>query len=651
MALDDLFSGLNLEQREAVETMSGQLLILAGAGSGKTRVVTYRIASLLQKGVHPSKILGLTFTNKAANEMKARVEALTSCHVLICTFHSLGVRILRESIQALNYQRNFTIYDEEDAIKLLRSCLEELGIKDKKIDPYALKNLISNAKNALQSPEDISSNGDKSPASLVFPDVYRRYQQRLKDYIAVDFDDLLFLPVRLMRENLEWREHYQHRWEYLLIDEYQDTNQAQYELVRLLVAKTGNLCVVGDPDQSIYSWRGANIKNILNFESDYPNAKVIRLEQNYRSKSNILEAANQLIGHNYNRYEKNLWSDLGAGEKIKHFSAISDKDEARFIVDTIRHFLEVRKIPLKEIVIFYRTNAQSRVFEDRLLFHRIPYAIVGGISFYQRREIKDVLAFLRMIHSDSDYISFARTVNLPKRGIGETSLQKIHLAATQSSLSIIGYCEALVSDSSLPIQVKLSSKQREALQEYLSIIRELRRIKEECSLKELVTSTIKYTKYLEHLQEDQETFEDRKSNLDELIAKAMEWEDTVENPTLTLFLEELSLKSSLDEASSAEDRLNLMTIHNGKGLEFVVVFLAGLEEDLFPHVNSRDSVEELEEERRLCYVGMTRAKEYLYLTESRFRFLWGTERTQRSSRFIKEIPPEYIEKLRIRIAY
>lgn len=648
MALDNLFSGLNLEQREAVETMSGQLLILAGAGSGKTRVVTYRIASLLQKGVPPSKILGLTFTNKAANEMKARVETLTSCHVLICTFHSLGVRILRESIQTLNYKRSFTIYDEEDAVKLLRSCLEELGIKDKKIDPYTLKNLISNAKNALQSPTDFLSNDEKSPASLVFPNVYSRYQQRLQDYNAVDFDDLLYLPVRLMRESLQWREHYQHRWEYLLIDEYQDTNQAQYELVRLLVAKTGNLCVVGDPDQSIYSWRGANIKNILNFESDYPNAKVIRLEQNYRSKSNILEAANQLIGHNYNRYEKNLWSDLGAGEKIKHFLAISEKDEARFIVDTIVHFFEVRKIPLKEIVVFYRTNAQSRVFEDRLLFNRIPYTIVGGISFYQRREIKDILAFLRMIHSDSDFVSFARTVNLPKRGIGEVTLQKIHLAAGQSNLSILEYCEALISNSSLPIQVKLSNKQNLALQEYLSIIRELRRINEECSLKELVTSTIEYTKYLEHLKEEQETFEDRKSNLDELIAKAMEWEDTVDDPTLSLFLEELSLKSSLDEALSSEDRLNLMTIHNGKGLEFIVVFLAGLEEDLFPHVNSRDSQEELEEERRLCYVGMTRAKEYLYLTEARFRFLWGTERMQRSSRFIKEIPPEYIEKLRTR---
>jgi DNA helicase-2/ATP-dependent DNA helicase PcrA len=647
MSLDDFFKALNSEQKEAVETVSGQLLVLAGAGSGKTRVVTCRIASLLQSGVPPSKILGLTFTNKAANEMKERVETLTQSHVLICTFHSLGVRMLRESIQALDYKRSFTIYDEEDSIKLLRSCIEELGIKDKKLDLHNIKNLISNAKNKLQSPEDLLNYDDKSPESQAFPNIYRRYQERLKEYIAVDFDDLLFLPVRLMRESQEWREYYQHRWEYLLIDEYQDTNQAQYELVRLLVAKTGNLCVVGDPDQSIYSWRGANIKNILNFEADYPGAKVIRLEQNYRSRSNILEAANQLIGHNYNRYEKNLWSNLGAGEKIKHFLAISEKEEARFIVETIRYFADIRKISLKDMVIFYRTNAQSRVFEDRLLFNRIPYVIVGGISFYQRREIKDILAFLRMVHSDTDYISFARTINLPKRGIGDASLYKIHSATSKSNLSVLDYCEALVGDNSLPAVIKLSSKQKEALKEYVSIIRQLQRIKDECSLKELVMSTIQYTHYLAYLQEEKETFEDRKENLDELVSKAMEWEDTLENPSLSLFLEELSLKSSLDEASSTGDRLNLMTIHNGKGLEFAVVFLAGLEEDLFPHANSRESQEGLEEERRLCYVGMTRAKEYLYLTESRFRFLWGMERTQRSSRFIKEIPPHYIERLRI----
>ena len=636
---------LNQEQREAVETTSGALLVLAGAGSGKTRVVTYRIAYLLQQGVYPSKILGLTFTNKAAGEMKERVETLTHSHVLICTFHSLGARILRESIHALGYTRNFTIYDEDDAIKLIKSCLEELGIKDKKADPYTLKNLISHAKNQLQGPDEASIN-DTSMMSEWFSAVYKRYQKLLHDYNAVDFDDLLYLPVYLFKQHPEVLAHYQARWEYLLIDEYQDTNQAQYEMVRLLVEKTGNLCVVGDPDQSIYSWRGANIKNILNFESDYPGAKVIRLEQNYRSRSNILEAANHLIGYNYNRFEKNLWSDLGPGEKIKHFTALSDKDEARFIVDRIHHYVESLRIPLKEIVIFYRTNAQSRAFEDRLLYERLPYVIVGGISFYQRREIKDILAFLRMVLSGSDYISFARTINLPKRGLGDATLQKIRSAAEQSHMTIFDYCEALVGGTQAAVPLKLTAKQMEGVKEYVSIIRELRQIHESCSLKELVAATIKESRYLEVLQEEAETYEDRKGNLDELIAKAMEWEEVIEKPSLDMFLEELSLKSSLDEASSSDDRLNLMTIHNGKGLEFTVVFLAGLEEDLFPHVNSRDSQEGLEEERRLCYVGMTRAKEYLYLTESRFRFLWGTERTQRSSRFIKEIAANFIEKIR-----
>lgn len=414
---------LNQEQNDAVETLKGPLLVLAGAGSGKTRVVTYRIVSLLQSGVPPSKILGLTFTNKAAGEMKERVEKLTKNHVLICTFHSLGARMLRESIHTLGYGRDFTIYDEDDAIKLIKVCLDELGIADKKIDPYAIKKLISDAKNKLQGPEKAFSN-DRSPASEVFPAVYQKYQDRLKSYNAVDFDDLLYLPVTLLFLNPELLESYQNRWEYLLIDEYQDTNQAQYQFVRLLVARTGNICVVGDPDQSIYSWRGANIKNILNFESDYPGAKVIRLEQNYRSRSNILEAANKLIGYNYNRFEKKLWSALGPGEKIKHFSAFSDRDEAQFVLDKIRYYHEHKKIPLKDIVIFYRTNAQSRVFEDRLLFNRVPYTIVGGLSYYQRREIKDILAFLRMVQSGADFISFVRTINLPKRGIGEATLQK-----------------------------------------------------------------------------------------------------------------------------------------------------------------------------------------------------------------------------------
>jgi DNA helicase-2/ATP-dependent DNA helicase PcrA len=636
-----LIEKLNEPQTDAVNTLDGPLLVLAGAGSGKTRVVTFRIANLLEHGVPSSKILGLTFTNKAAGEMKERIKKLTNSDVLICTFHSLGARILRESISHLGYSNNFTIYDEEDALKLIAVCLKDLNISDKKYEPKGIKGLISRAKNDLKGASDIV-HSDYEDASL-FPEIYSLYQKRLKEYNATDFDDLLFLTVRLLREVPQILEYYQNRWSHLLIDEYQDTNMAQYEIVQQLVAKSHNLCVVGDPDQSIYSWRGANIKNILNFESDYPQAKVVRLEQNYRSRSNILEAANRLINFNYNRYEKVLWSNLGEGEKIKHHTADSEKDEARFVSDQIRYYHEVHGISYQDMVIFYRTNFQSRVFEDRFLSTRIPYIIVGGISFYQRREIKDILAYLRMVHSGSDYVSFARTINLPKRGIGSTTMEKIRAGAIEENVPIISYCEALVDGVSL---IKLSAKQMEGIKDYVRIIRELRKISEACSLKELVKVAIAESGYMGHLMEDQETFDDRKGNLDELVGKAMEWEMSTENPTLSGFLEELSLKSTLDETNESDERVNLMTIHNGKGLEFTLVFLAGLEEDLFPPANSRENDEAVEEERRVCYVGMTRAKEYLYLTESRLRFLWGTTRAQRPSRFLKEVPQEFIEKVR-----
>jgi DNA helicase-2/ATP-dependent DNA helicase PcrA len=636
--------GLNEAQQAAVETVEGPILVLAGAGSGKTRVVTYRIANLLELGIPSSKILGVTFTNKAAGEMQERVRTLTQSNVLISTFHSLGARILRESIHVLGYKSQFSIYDEDDTYKLLKACIDDLAITDKKMEPKAFKQLISQAKNNLQGPEDCEKG--PSPLEELFPSVYARYQTYLQEYHALDFDDLLYLTVKLLRDHPEVLENYQNRWAFLLIDEYQDTNQAQYEMVRLLVARSGNICVVGDPDQSIYSWRGANIKNILNFEMDFPGAKVVRLEQNYRSRSNILEAANALIGFNFNRYEKNLWSDLGPGEKIKHFTGDTEQDEARFVADRIAYYHDKHKIPLKEMVVFYRTNSQSRVFEDRFLFKRIPYVIIGGISFYQRREIKDILAFLKMVHSSSDFISFSRTINIPKRGIGEASIEKIRIGATQEGLSIIDFCEKLVRGESLMFPIKLTPKQRQGLTEYLNIINELKRISKDCSLKEVVISAIEQSGYLKILAEDRETFDDRKGNLDELITKSIEWELATESPSLGAFLEELSLKSTLDETSSEQDRVNFMTIHNGKGLEFPVVFIVGMEEDLFPHANSRDSKEAIEEERRLCYVGMTRAKEYLYLADARTRYLWGTSRTQRPSRFLKEIPSKYVEKLR-----
>lgn len=623
-----LLEGLNTEQQEAVTTIHGPLLVLAGAGSGKTRVVTYRIAHLLEQGVPASKILGLTFTNKAAREMKERIVSLTNNYVLVSTFHSLGARILRESIDVLGYQSNFTIYDDQDTDKLIKACLLELYPDDKKLEAKAFKGLISKAKNNLQKPDAIDRRELRSQNESYFPKVYELYQQKLLAYGALDFDDLLYLTVRLFREHPAVLERYQNRWSHLLIDEYQDTNGAQYALISHLVEKSRNLCVVGDPDQSIYSWRGANIHNILDFEKDYPGTKVVRLEKNYRSHTNILEAANALIERNESRIEKRLHSDLGPGEKIKCFTAMNEREEAEFTASQIRYHHDYQGIPLSEMVVFYRTNAQSRVFEDQFLYQKVPYVIVGGISFYQRREIKDILAYLRMVQSDADFISFMRTINLPKRGVGAATIDKLRQRAEQEGVPILKYC--------LNPALGLPPKQQKGINEYAALILELRQHKN--SIGKLVQMTIENSHYINCLVEEPESMDERKENLDALIAKAMEWESTAEEPTLDAFLEELTLKADIEEGKDVEDRINLMTLHNGKGLEFEVTFLTGLEEDLMPHVNARGDKEALEEERRLCYVGMTRAKQYLYLLNCDVRFIWGIKRSQRPSRFLKEVP-------------
>lgn len=643
-----LFEQLNPPQREAVDTLEGPLLVLAGAGSGKTRVVTYRIINLIENQVPPAAILGLTFTNKAAAEMKERIQALTRNYVLIATFHSLGARILRESIVSLGYTRDFHIYDEDDVDKVIKAAMQEALVTNEKLEPKIYRQKISKAKNNLQDPDSVSGRDDP-----FFPQVYRIYERKMKEYNALDFDDLLFLPVKLFKEQPFLLQMYQDRWQYLLIDEYQDTNQAQYKFVELLVSKRGNICVVGDPDQSIYSWRGANIRNILDFEKDYPGAKVVRLEQNYRSRGNILEAANAVIQNNSARYEKELWSDKGPGEKIKHFTADSDRGEAEYVAERIRHHHDNDNIPLTQMVVFYRTNSQSRVFEDCLLQRRIPYVIVGGISFYQRREVKDILAFLRMVQSGNDFVSFLRTINIPKRGFGETTIEKIRQAASQTNQSVLAYCEGLVDEKHLDVGVKLTAKQKEGLKNYVSLIRELRQVHATSPLSKLVSTAIEKSGYLSYLGEDPDSMDDRKGNLDSLIGKAIEWElgreENPEQSNLSAFLEELSLRSTLDEAAAEKkEHIHLMTIHNGKGLEFEVTFLVGLEEELFPHINSRkeENGDGLEEERRLFYVGMTRAKEYLYLTDVRSRVIWGVQRSQRPSRFLREVPPEFVEKVR-----
>jgi DNA helicase II / ATP-dependent DNA helicase PcrA len=629
---------LNDVQKQAVEHTDGPALVIAGAGSGKTRVVTQRIVRLIEKGVDASNILGVTFTNKAAGEMRERVATATARYVPISTFHSLGVKILREAIGHLGYKEDFTIYDEEDARKVIKESLYGLAVRESYAKPKVFKGLISQAKNALIAPEDIDTTDLSTPCERLFPAVYESYQKKLKEYNALDFDDLLYLVVRLFREHPEALEDFQRRWQYFLVDEYQDTNVAQYHMIKMLVSKTNNLFVVGDPDQSIYSWRGATIDNIMNFEKDYPGAAIISLEQNYRSTNTILEAANALIKNNDTRREKKLWSGLGDGEKIRFYNAYNDREEVKFVV---KHALQHRSegVSFKDMTIFYRTNFQSRIFEDALLREKIPYVIVGGISFYQRREIKDILAFLRIVYSSADFVSLARTINLPKRGFGDVTIAKIHLAADEAKKPVYEYCKAVVSgDASVP-KTRITAKQKTGLADYIAIIEGLRKIKNTQPLSDLVAAAIKNTGYISVIKADRETFDDRKQNLEELITKAQEWEEYSEDGTLGLFLEELSLKASIDETNADTDRLNLMTIHNGKGLEFPVVFVVGLEEGLFPHANALGDISAVEEERRLCYVGITRARRFLYLTAAQNRNLWGSFRNMRQSRFLQELPP------------
>lgn len=621
---------LNPGQKEAAEHMQGPLLVLAGAGSGKTRVVTHRISHLLEIGVSPREILAVTFTNKAAEEMRSRIEMLNGQRVLACTFHSLGARILRESIHFLNYEPNFSIYDTEDSEKILKTCFKELGFDLSKATLKEMRNKISATKNDLLDPDEIKEDSALEAC-------FSLYQKKLQACQAVDFDDLLYLPVKLFRENEEVLSRYQERFQFVLIDEYQDTNMAQYTLTKLLVCKHQNIFAVGDPDQSIYSWRGARYQNILNFESDFPGAKVITLDQNYRSTNNILSAANALICHNDRKFKKELWSDLGDGEEIGVYIGYNEREEAQFVASRIERQYTYEAISYDEMAIFYRTNAQSRPFEDALLSKRIPYTIIGGLSFYERKEIKDILAYLRLLVSNSDQMAFARTIHIPKRGLGQKTVEKLIYHANEHELPILTFCEELLER---PLSMSLTAKQKTSLQEYLKSLHRLRNLRNALSLQDLIKELLAEISYFSYLALDIETEQDRKENIDELLSKAMEWEEDKEEPTLELFLEELSLHIP-QKQDPFVPTVKLMTLHNSKGLEFPLVFLVGMEEDLLPHINSKEDYTALEEERRLCYVGMTRAKKKLYLTAARFRYMWGSERMMRLSRFLGEVPEEY----------
>lgn len=618
---------LNSEQCKAASHVEGPMLVIAGAGSGKTRIITYRIAHLIDLGVPSTEILAVTFTNKAANEMRERIQKLSQRAILASTFHSLGARILRESITPLGYKNHFAIFDEDDSEKILKECMLERGIKDEKGLLKTLRGGISNCKNNLVDPDD-----------ELLADIYDLYQKKLKECNALDFDDLLFLTVKLFQQEKEIREHYQKQWSFILVDEYQDTNQAQYTLLKLLSEKHKNVFAVGDPDQSIYSWRGANVGNILNFEEDYPGSEIIRLEQNYRSTSRILKASNALIENNEGRYDKNLWSDRGEGEPIGFYLCDSDREEVTFVLERLYDHHYKQNVPLSSCVIFYRTHFQSRIFEDALLREKIPYIIVGGVSFYMRREIKDILTFLRVATEGADFLSFSRTINLPKRGIGPAAQSKIR---QESNGDLIKTCQEITNGTS---PLKLSARQTEGIASYVAVIQKVRHlIHKNAPIEEILQETISETGYLQYLKNDPNTEEDRKANLEELISKGVEWQEENEGGTLTEFLEELFLKSQQDNIHD-QDAIRLMTIHNGKGLEFDVTFLVGMEEEIFPHANSLGRFEALEEERRLCYVGMTRAKNHLYLSAARMRHLWGSLRPMRPSRFLSEIPEELLKK-------
>ncbi len=626
----NLHTKLNPKQLEAVTHTEGPLLIIAGAGSGKTRVVTHRISHLLQLGVPAAEILAVTFTNKAAEEMQKRVQSLSHAYVMTVTFHSLGAQILRESISELGYFSDFIIFDEDDSEKTLKECIQEVSLKDEKGLLKTVRIGISSAKNQLQNPEELEK---EDP---LLGSVYRLYQEKLKKYNAVDFDDLLFLTVKLFKEFPSILESYQKKWSFILIDEYQDTNHAQYSLVKYLAAQHQNVFAVGDPDQSIYSWRGANIQNILNFEKDFPGAKLLTLEENYRSKNTILKGANALIQHNESRREKTLWSNRGEGEKIGLYLCDNEHDEIAFVIEKIKQHC----IPLSETVIFYRTHSQSRIIEDGLIRKNIPYTIIGGLSFYMRREIKDILAFLRMQLDKPDFLSFARTINIPRRGFGESTLAKLRQLLDQQGGDIFTLCQAIIEKK---IPFKLSEKQFAGLKQYMQILLSLKN--GPLPISEIITQTIERTLYLDFLKEDPETYQERRENIQELVSKGFEWEEEMDDAALVTFLQELALKTNQDRKNPYQDSVRLMTLHHGKGLEFALVFIVGLEEELLPHMNSLGKFDALEEERRLCYVGMTRAKEFLYLSSASSRLLWGNMRMMRPSRFLSEIPREFVKVL------
>ena len=640
----DCTYGLNPQQAEAVINTEGPMLIMAGAGSGKTKVLTCRVANLLQKGVRPYRILAITFTNKAAAEMRERVNNMSgpaAKDVGLFTFHAFCARFLRMEIDKLpGYGGNFAIYDTADSQNLIKQILKEMNLDDKRFQPSGILSRISNAKNALQDAAAFArQTGDFYEQKVA--DIYSRYEQKLQLNNALDFDDLLMLSIKLLQENKEVREKYQDRFDYLLVDEYQDTNHAQYLLTKFLAAKHRNICVVGDADQSIYGWRGADIQNILDFEKDYPDAKVIKLEQNYRSTQIILDAANAVIENNTGRKPKNLWTENKSGADIIYFQAVDERDEARFVIEQLQNLQRTENKKLGDMAILYRTNTQSRIFEEMLIKSGISYNMVGGLKFYERKEIKDIIAYLRVIFNPADSLSLLRIINVPKRGIGDASLAKIQAYAAGNNVSLF---EAVSNAAAID---GLSSRFVSKLDDLAGIIFELMNLANEAPVEDLIDRVLRDTGYLEELENERTPqAQSRIDNLHELISVAQEFAASEEENNLENFLAHVALVSDIDDTELGEDAITLMTLHSSKGLEFPVVFLVGMEEGLFPHARTLMDETEIEEERRLCYVGITRAKEKLFLSSTKMRTIYGNTVTYPPSRFLQEIPARLVKTIK-----
>lgn len=627
---------LNPEQYEAATTIDGPLLILAGAGSGKTRVLTYRIGHMIKDlGIYPSQILAITFTNKAAGEMKERVKNLVGNeaeNMWVSTFHSCCVRILRREIEKIGFNKNFAIYDTYDQKTLIKQCMKELNINDKEITDKEIISKIGGLKDNLISPEQYKNENERNYRLNKIADVYMLYQKKLKASNALDFDDLIFKTVDLFKKNNDVLEFYQRKFKYIMVDEYQDTNMSQYELVRLLSNGHKNICVVGDDDQCIYEWRGANIQNILDFEKDYPGTKVIKLEQNYRSKGNILNAANDVISHNINRTSKVLRTDSESGDKIKIFRASSDIEEGKFIADEIIKLKENDDMRYSDFAVLYRTNAQSRIFEDIFIKNAIPYRIIGGLKFYDRKEIKDILAYLKLINNPLDDISLKRIINVPRRNIGETTVDKVQEFANSMDECLYS---ALLDIDDLP---GFTTRAMSSIKKFVSLINSFIRTKDEVNVSKIIEEIIETTGYLNELKNSNEADDiSRIENLQELVSAAVDFENNSEDKSLSAFLEKVTLVSDIDNFDEHADSVVLMTVHSAKGLEFPTVFMAGMENGIFPGSQSLTDEKEMEESRRLCYVGITRAKERLYMTSAERRIIFGRTVLFEESDFVREI--------------